>query len=111
MNCTQAQELLSPYLDGAVSGKQMHAVRAHLDACADCTREYMLLTHSQHLLRELGRKQAPADLALRLRVAISQEAAAVRRPYLAGIRIRLQNALDAVIVPAAVGAVAAVLVF
>jgi hypothetical protein len=111
MNCTQAQELISPYLDGAVSGKQMHAVREHLGNCAVCSREYMLLTHSQRLLGALGRKHAPPDLALRLRVAISQEAAAVRRPYFAGVLIRLQNALDAVIVPAAVGAVAAILVF
>src|SRR5512146_3231642 len=111
MNCTQAQALFSPYLDGAVSGKQMHAVSEHLRGCFKCSREYTLLTHSQHLLSAVGRKQAPPDLALRLRVAISQEAAAERRPYFAGVWIRLQNALDAVIVPAAVGAVAAVLVF
>lgn len=111
MNCTQAKTLFSPYLDGAVSGKQMRAVSEHLGSCFECGREYALLTHSQRLLSELGRKQAPADLALRLRVAISQEAAAERRPYFAGMWIRLQNALDAVIVPASVGAVAAVLVF
>jgi hypothetical protein len=111
MNCTQAKGLFSPYLDGAVSGKQMRAISEHLKRCAQCSREYVLLTHSQHLLSALGRKQAPRDLALRLRVAISQESAAVRRPYLAGAWMRLQNALDAVIVPAAIGAVAAVIVF
>ena len=111
MNCTRAKELFSPYLDGAVNGKQMRAVREHLDSCFDCSREYTLLAHSQRLLGALGRKQAPPDLALRLRVAISQEAAADRRPYFADMRIRLQNALDAVLVPAAVGAMAAVLVF
>ena len=111
MNCTRAKELFSPYLDGAVSGKQMRAMREHLDSCFHCNREYTLLTHSQRLLGTLGHKQAPADLALRLRVAISQEAAAVRRPYFAGMRIRVQNATDAVLVPAAVGAMAAVLVF
>src|SRR5690242_1593401 len=108
MNCTQAKALFSPYLDGAVSGKQMRAVREHLNTCAECGREYTLLSHSQRLLGMVGRKQAPPDLALRLRVAISQEAAAVRRPYFAGMRIRLQNALDAIIVPAAIGAAAAV---
>ncbi len=111
MNCTQAKTLFSPYLDGAVSGKQMRAIGEHLNTCAECSREYTLLTHSQRLLGTLGRKQAPPDLALRLRVAISQEAAAVRRPYFAGMWIRLQNALDAIIVPAAIGAAAAVVVF
>jgi hypothetical protein len=111
MNCTQAKHLFSPYLDGAVSGKQMRAVSEHLNACLECRREYALLTHSQRLLSMVGRRQAPADLALRLRVAISQQAATARRPYFADVWIRLQNALDAVIVPAAVGAAAAVVVF
>src|SRR5690348_1967940 len=111
MNCTQAKALFSPYLDGAVSGKQMRALSDHLNTCAECSREYTLLSHSQRLLAMVGRKQPPRDLALRLRVAISQEAAAVRRPYFAGVWIRLQNALDAIIVPAAIGAAAAVVVF
>lgn len=111
MNCSRAKELFSPYLDGAVSGKQMRAMSEHLNACAGCRREYALLAHSQRLLGMVGRRQAPPDLALRLRVAISQQAATTRRPYFAGLWIRLQNALDAVIVPAAVGAVAAVIVF
>jgi putative zinc finger protein len=111
MNCAQVKALFSPYLDGAVSGKQMRSVTEHLNRCAECSREYILLTHSQRLLGALGRKPAPPDLALRLRVAISQEAAALHQSRFAGLWIRVQNALDAVIVPAAVGAVAAILVF
>ena len=111
MTCTQAKRLFSPYLDGAVTGKQMHAMSEHLASCAECNHEYTLLTHSQRLLTSLGRKPAPADLALKLRVAISREAAAVRRPLFAGLWIRLENALDAFMVPATAGAITAILVF
>src|SRR5438067_7216623 len=102
MNCTEAKQLFSPYLDGAVTGKQMHAISAHLALCPRCNHEYSLLNHSQRLLNSLGRKQAPRDLALRLRVAISQEAAAVRQPWFAGLQVRLENAFNAVIVPASI---------
>ncbi len=111
MNCAQARTLFSPYLDGAVTGREMHAVSGHLNTCAVCSREYSLLIESQSLLNSLGRKKAPADLALRLRVAISQEAAAVRQPLFQGLRVRLENALDAFMVPATAGAAAAVIVF
>jgi putative zinc finger protein len=111
MKCAQVRGLFSPYLDGAVSGKQMGAISAHLAECLACNQEYSLLRQSQLLLTSLGRKQAPKDLALKLRVAISQEAAAVRRPPLAGIRVRLENALNAFLMPATAGVVTAVLVF
>jgi hypothetical protein len=57
MNCTQAKALFSPYLDGAVSGKQMRAVREHLGHCSECGHEYTLLTHSQRLLGMVGRNR------------------------------------------------------
>src|SRR2546421_8179551 len=111
MNCAQAKTLLSPSLDGAVTGRQMRYINDHLAHCPACSREYSLLIESQSLLNSLGRKKAPADLALRLRVAISQEAAAVRQPLFQGLRVRLENALDAFMVPATAGAAAAVIVF
>src|SRR5437868_5200556 len=111
MNCAQAKTLLSPYLDGAVTGRQMRYINDHLAHCPACSREYSLLCQSQTLLNSLGRKKAPADLALRLRVAVSREAAAVRNPYFAGLRVRLQNAVDAFMLPATAGAITAVVVF
>jgi len=111
MKCAQVKGLFSPYLDGAVTGKQMAAVGQHLSQCLTCNQEYALLRQSQQLLLSLGRKQAPRDLALKLRVAISQEAAAVRRPVFAGLRTRWENTLNAFLMPATAGAITAVLVF
>jgi len=50
------------------------------------------MQRTQQLLASLGPKQAPADLALKLRVAISREAAQGRRPRFEGVLVRLQNA-------------------
>jgi Putative zinc-finger len=111
LTCASIRRLLSPYLDGAVTGRQMRAIADHLSACPGCDREFVLLEQSQAMLASLGRKKAPADLALKLRVAISQEAALARRPLFAGLRVRLENALNAFMVPATAGAVTAIVIF
>ena len=91
MTCAQARPLFSPYLDGAVTGKQMRELSHHIESCERCSRQYVSLRQTQHLLARVGPRKAPADLALKLRVAISQEAAQSRRRYLEGIRVRLRQ--------------------
>jgi len=110
MSCAEAKELLSPYLDGAVTGTEMQALREHLDGCAECLREYTLLRQTQQLVMGLGRVKEPADLGLKLRLAISREAAERRRPY-EGLRVRLENTLQAFMVPATAGLACAVVIF
>jgi hypothetical protein len=111
MKCADAQSLFSSYLDGAVTGTQMHALGRHIESCGECQREYTLLSESQRLLASVGRAKAPSDLSLRLRVAISQEVARVRRPRFEGLSVRLQNAINAFMVPATAGLVAALVIF
>jgi len=110
MNCGEAKKLLSLYLDGQISGREMRALNDHIDDCRRCAHEYGAMRRTQQLLAGLGRQKAPADLALRLRVAISREAAQ-RRSRFEGVRVRMQNALNAFMVPATAGLVTAVLVF
>jgi len=111
MKCGEARSLFSPYLDGAVTATQMHALSEHLQDCCRCEREYLLLRKSQQLLVGLGRKKAPLDLALKLRVAVSQEIAEVKRPRFQGLLVRLENAIDAFMVPVTAGLVSAVVIF
>ena len=111
VNCNITQELLSPYLDGVVTGAQMQAVRQHLDACPACAREYLLLRKTQQLLTNSSRPVPPADLGLKLRLAISREAAQTRRPRYEGLRLRLENTLHAFMVPATAGLACAILIF
>ena len=105
MNCGDVKELFSPYLDGQVSGVEMHALSRHMKECPRCTREYAALQRTQQLLAGLGPKKAPADLALKLRVAISQQVAQARARY-EGLQVRMENALNAFMVPATAGLVA-----
>jgi hypothetical protein len=111
VKCTEIKKLFSPYLDGRVSGTEMRALTRHVDECPACTREFAALQRSQQLLSALRPKKAPADLALKLRLAISREAAQTRRPRFEGVLVRLENALNAFMVPATAGLVSAVLFF
>ena len=111
MDCARMQQLFSPYIDGRVSGAEMHAVTRHIEKCARCEWEYAAMQRTQQLLSGLGPKKAPADLALKLRVAISREASQKRRPRFEGIMVRLQNELNAFMVPATAGLISAILFF
>jgi len=111
MTCAQAKPLCSPYLDGAVTGKQMRDISGHLESCSPCRQHYVSLRSTQRLLSQVGPRKAPPDLALNLRVAISQEVARSGRRYLDGIGVRFQNALDLFMVPATAGLTAAVVIF
>ena len=111
MKCFEAKSMFSPYLDGAVTGTEMLALTRHLDGCAGCQQEYVSLRRTQQLLMNVGRRKAPADLSLKLRLAISREVAQARRPYFQGIGIRVENAIRGFMVPATAGLAAAVVIF
>ncbi len=110
VQCRRAKRLFSPYLDGAVTGTEMLALQQHLSECGACEAEYQGLRRTQQLVSGLGRVKAPEDLGLRLRVAISREAARAKRPY-EGLLVRMENALREHIVPAMAGFATAVIIF
>jgi anti-sigma factor RsiW len=111
MKCANAKRLLSPYLDGAVTGTEMRALQQHLEDCPACTREYKSLRQTQQLLMSVGRVKEPTDLGLKLRLAISREAAVARHPRYEGLRMRMENTVRAFMVPATAGLVCALLIF
>lgn len=111
VRCTDAKRLFSPYLDGAVTGTEMLALQDHFADCAACSHQYQSLRETQRLLMSVPRPKAPADLGLRLRLAISREAAQAKRPPFEGLLVRLENSLRAHMVPATAGFLSAVLLF
>lgn len=111
MNCAEARSQLSPYLDGVLTGREMRELGDHMAGCQGCASEYAMLRETQHALASLGRKQAPPELTLRLRVVLSQEAARMRRSRWEGFRTRLENALNPMMVPATAGVLTAVIIF
>jgi len=111
LRCPQAKQLFSPYLDGAVTGAEMLALQDHFADCAECSAQYQSLRETQRALMSVERPKAPADLGLRLRVAISREAARAKRPPFEALLVRLENSLRAHMVPATAGFLSAFIIF
>jgi hypothetical protein len=111
LQCPQAKRLFSPYLDGAVTGTEMLALQAHLSDCAACNDQYQSLRRTQQLLVSVGRPKVPADLGLKLRLAISRETDSAKRGQFEGLMVRLENAFEAFMVPATAGFLSALIIF
>ena len=73
MKCSVVKGLMSSYLDGEVTRSQMAQADEHLQGCVECAARYASMRQTQVLVGSLGRRTAPPELALRLRVAVSQE--------------------------------------
>lgn len=111
MKCTEARPLFSLYLDGAVTGAEMHEVSSHLHECSACRYEYSMLENTRELVAELGRRQAPPDLALQLRIAIASERSRRRQNLFTAYWVRVENAVNAVMFPATAGLLTAIIFF
>ena len=96
MNCTKATSLLSLHLDGALEIRERRVMDDHLAKCAECKDEFSSLQQTRQLLAVVGRKPAPENLALRVRLAISREASAVRVSPLREIAFPAGNSLERV---------------
>lgn len=103
MTCHPIREMFSAYLDGAVSGREMQAVSAHLESCTDCRTEFEALRSVQQMLTEVGPRKAPEDLGLRLRLAISRENARRQGHWWDVIVSRWENTLRPALLQAAAG--------
>lgn len=111
MKCSVVQRQMSSYLDGAVTRSQMAQMNEHIAACEECSAEYQSLRRTQKLVGTLGRKPAPPELALRVRVALSQELANARRPRWESLVVHWENAFNAIMVPATAGLVTTIIIF
>ena len=111
LQCPRAKRLFSPYLDGAVTGTEMLALQDHLSECEACNGEYQELRRTLQLLANTARPKVPADLGLKLRLAISRETAQAKRSQFEGLRVRLENYLRAFMVPATAGFLSALIIF
>jgi len=111
MKCSAVQKLMSSYFDGAVTRSQWAQINEHLETCADCTARYEGLCDTQKLVASLGRKPVPPEVALRVRIALSQELANARRARWETLLVHVQNALNATMVPATAGLITTIIIF
>lgn len=107
--CKSVRERFSAYLDGALTGVIMQQTAAHLESCVECEREFAGWRAMQATLAKIGPAKAPEDLALRLRVALSQEQAHTARRSLARWQVRWQNTMAPFLLRASAGFASAVL--
>jgi hypothetical protein len=106
--CLKCQSSFSAYLDSDVSGKQMQKIATHLDSCHDCSREFAAWRTMQQSLSALGPAKAPADLGLKLRLAISHEQAKRKSSWLDTISLKWDNAVRPMLVQVSAGFAGAV---
>ncbi len=111
MKCSVVKGLMSSYLDGEVTRSQLTQVDEHLRRCEPCAAIYSSMQRTQALVGGVGRKVAPPELALKLRVALSQEIASAQRPRWESLRVRWDNAFNAVMVPATAGLATTLIIF
>jgi hypothetical protein len=111
MRCTEVRPLFPLYLDGAVTGMEMHALSEHMGECTGCQSEYRKLENTRLLVSSLGRKLAPPDLGMRIRVAVSRQRSRSFRNIFQSYAVRLENALNSFMLPATAGIVSAVVFF
>jgi|tagenome__1003787_1003787.scaffolds.fasta_scaffold20663786_2 hypothetical protein len=110
-NCEQVQALLSSYVDGAVSGAEMRAVSDHLRECIDCRAQHAQLERMREMLSALGRKAAPPELALKIQIAVLHQQGMTFKRRMQGLLVRTENAVNAFMLPATGGLVAALIIF
>lgn len=107
--CERVRGEFSGYLDGTVPGTAMQSIASHMEQCSGCASEFAKWRYTQLLVSSLGPAKPPADLGLRLRVALSQQAAHTTRDCLARWRVQWQNTVRPFVLQASAGLASAIL--
>ena len=107
--CNAVQARFTEYLDGQLNGHEMQRIAAHLEDCRECAHEWSSLRHVQSSLAVLGPVPEPADLLLRIRVAVSQERARSRRSRFQALSLSWKNTVGPFVLQTSAGFASAVL--
>lgn len=107
-SCVEIRSLYSDYLDGLCGPEELRNIRFHLTYCDSCSRELERCQMVQEDLRSLPRQHVPPEVALRLRVRLSQQ---IHRNLFGQLWVRLENALRPLLLPASGGLLASVICF
>ncbi len=107
-SCVEIRGYFSDYLDDVCDLQRIRSLNYHLDYCAPCREDLERCRAMKAHLRALPRRRVPPDLALRLRVRMSQE---LHRNLLRRLWVRLENSLQPLLLPASGGILTAVICF
>ena len=106
--CNEIRNHFSDYLDGLCGPAALKSVRYHLGYCGACREELGRAETLQMDLQSLPRRRVPAEVALQLRVRISQQ---LHREFFKGLLVRFENSIRPVVLPASGGVLAAIVFF
>jgi hypothetical protein len=106
--CVEIRNHYSDYLDGLCDSQVLKSIRFHLRYCGSCRQELEGWETMQGDLRGLSRCQVPPELALRLRVGVSQ---GLHERLLERLRVWMDNVLQPMLLPASGGVLAAIVFF
>lgn len=107
-SCDSIRGQFSDYLDGTLTGVAMQAMAGHLEGCEACARDFGTWREMQQSLANLPGIRPPADLGLRIRVALSQEHARTAKNAMATWKVRWQNTVAPFLIQASAGLASAV---
>lgn len=107
-SCEDIRGMFSVYLDGAVTGREMREIAAHLESCDACAREFAAVQAVQKSLAALRPVKAPVDLGMKLRIAISHEQARSRSNWMDNFSVDWQNAFRPMLLQLSAGLVGAI---
>ena len=79
MNCHHARQLISPYLDQQLTGREMLVLQDHFGGCASCEREMQSIRQVKALLRGLREPGPPRDFSHAVALRLAQADARTRR--------------------------------
>lgn len=113
MTCTTVRKKLSGYLDGALHSREHRPIQQHVAVCPSCRARLEEYQRMSTLMSRVNPMAPPADLPVRIRVALSHQPAPrtfLRRTW-ERAHIRIQNMLEPIALPATGGVLTAMIVF
>jgi len=108
MDCSNIQELMSPFIDSMASAEEAERVELHLAQCPPCQRQLQSYISLRSLMARVEPAQPPPDFILDTRVKLSR---ARHRSYLDRFESCVNNVLKPVAIPAVLGASVTTLLF
>lgn len=108
MKCAEYSTDLSALADDALDAERAVRLRHHLDECRSCDGRFRQLARLRRIMRSAGRLTPPEELALAIRVRLSQEA---HRSFYDRLVVRLKNFMEPIAVPAVAGLLSAIVLF
>ena len=64
--CDTCEEMMQPYLDGALSEEEVARAQKHLEGCSWCAKRYRFEERLRHFVRVVSSEPMPPELKAKL---------------------------------------------